>query len=79
VPRDRAGVRRALRRTAVCLRFDGRAEVDRFREALSAGGEAGRCGMLRDPESARADRVMAALMQMGKLDLARLTRAYEES
>jgi predicted 3-demethylubiquinone-9 3-methyltransferase (glyoxalase superfamily) len=73
------------------------AEVDRFWETLSAGGEAGRCGwltdrfgvswqiapsalgrMLRDPDAARADRVMAALLQMGRLDLARLTRAYEE-
>lgn len=33
--------------------------------------------MLRDADPARSQRVMAALMQMGKLDIARLRQAHE--
>ena len=32
--------------------------------------------MLQDPDSAKADRVMRAMMQMDKLDIQRLQQAY---
>jgi len=70
-------------------------EVDRFWEKLSAGGQKGPCGwlkdkyglswqivptvvdkLLRDKDARKAERVMAALLQMGKLDIAALRRAY---
>jgi predicted 3-demethylubiquinone-9 3-methyltransferase (glyoxalase superfamily) len=72
------------------------AEVDRFWEGLSAGGQPGRCGwltdrfglswqivpkslgaMLQDPDPAKAERVMQALMGMTKLDLAALNTASQ--
>lgn len=70
-------------------------EVDWYWRKLSAGGQPGRCGWLkdrfgvswqvvpdkllkflgdRDPE--KSQRVMAALINMTKLDLAKLERAY---
>lgn len=71
-------------------------EVDKFWEALSAGGQKQQCGwlqdkygvswqivptvldkMLRDPDSAKSSRVMKAMMQMHKLDIAGLKQAYE--
>ena len=71
-------------------------EVDELWEKLSAGGEPGRCGwlkdkfglswqiipsilgeMLQDEDDAKSDRVMQAMLQMSKLDIAGLTRAYE--
>jgi predicted 3-demethylubiquinone-9 3-methyltransferase (glyoxalase superfamily) len=71
------------------------AEVDRFWDALSAGGAIEQCGwlrdrygvcwqivptalgeMMKDPDRGRARRVMEALLQMKKLDIARLERAY---
>ena len=73
------------------------AEVDEFWTRLSAGGEAGRCGWLKDkygiswqivpsalgdmmenatPE--QAENVMSALLQMNKLDIARLRQAFEQ-
>jgi len=71
-------------------------EVDRFWEALSAGGQKQPCGwlqdkygvswqivptvldkMLRDPDSTKSSRVMKAMLQMHKLDIAELKRAYE--
>ncbi len=71
-------------------------EVDELWEKLSAGGEPGRCGwlkdkfgvswqiipsilgeMLQDEDDAKSDRVMQAMLQMGKIDIAGLTRAYE--
>jgi predicted 3-demethylubiquinone-9 3-methyltransferase (glyoxalase superfamily) len=70
------------------------AEVDRYWDALSAGGETRQCGWLRDkfgvfwqivptilPEllsgkdSAKAERVMGAILQMTKLDIKRLKEA----
>ena len=73
------------------------AEVDEFWEKLSAGGEKGRCGwlkdkygvswqivpealgqMLQDKSPEKMERVMTALLQMDKLDIATLKRAYEQ-
>jgi predicted 3-demethylubiquinone-9 3-methyltransferase (glyoxalase superfamily) len=70
-------------------------EVDRLWEKLSAGGEKGHCGwlkdkyglswqivptvvekMLQDKDAGKAERVMAALLQMTKLDIAGLKRAH---
>jgi predicted 3-demethylubiquinone-9 3-methyltransferase (glyoxalase superfamily) len=84
---------------AVSFKIDcaDQAEVDRLWDALSAnGGQAGRCGWLKDcygvswqivptvlpellggPDRAGAQRAMAAMMQMVKLDIAGLKRAYE--
>ena len=70
-------------------------EVDEFWEKLSAVGEKGQCGwlkdkygvswqivptvlgeMLRDPDPAKARRVTVAMLQMKKLNIARLQEAY---
>jgi predicted 3-demethylubiquinone-9 3-methyltransferase (glyoxalase superfamily) len=71
-------------------------EVDELWGKLTAGGEPGRCGwlkdkfgvswqiipsilgeMLQDENDAKSDRVMQAMLQMGKIDIAGLTHAYE--
>jgi predicted 3-demethylubiquinone-9 3-methyltransferase (glyoxalase superfamily) len=71
-------------------------EIDDYWEKLSAGGEQGPCGwlkdkyglswqvsptilneMLNDPDQAKADRVMQAMMGMKKIDIAGLQRAYD--
>jgi predicted 3-demethylubiquinone-9 3-methyltransferase (glyoxalase superfamily) len=71
-------------------------EVDELWEQLSAGGQKGQCGwlkdrfglswqivpsalveMLQDEDGERSQRVMQALLQMTKLDIAALRRAYE--
>ncbi len=72
-------------------------EIDYFWSALSAGGEEGPCGWLKDrfglswqivpvrlmkesmadPDVERGQRVMAAVLRMGKLDLAELRRAAD--
>jgi predicted 3-demethylubiquinone-9 3-methyltransferase (glyoxalase superfamily) len=71
------------------------AEVDRYWEALTAGGgEPGPCGWLKDRfgiswqviprrlneltsgTDAAAERAMKAMLQMGKIDIAELERAY---
>ena len=84
---------------AVSFKIDcaDQAEVDRLWDALSAdGGQAERCGWLRDrygvfwqivptalaqylggPDPAGAQRAVAAMLQMVKLDIAGLKRAYE--
>jgi predicted 3-demethylubiquinone-9 3-methyltransferase (glyoxalase superfamily) len=70
-------------------------EVDELWEKLSAGGEKGRCGwlkdkygvswqivpsalgeMLNDPDPAKSQRVMQAMLQMDKIDVAGLKQAY---
>ena len=74
------------------------AEVDEFWEKLSAGGEQGPCGwlkdkyglssqinpsilgeMLHDPDPQKAKRVMQAMLQMKKIDIQALRRAYEQA
>ncbi len=73
------------------------AEVDDLWERLSAGGEKGPCGwlkdkygvswqivpavlgeMLSDSNPERSQRVMKAMLQMRKLDINALVRAYEQ-
>ncbi len=73
------------------------AEVDDLWERLSAGGEKGPCGwlkdkygvswqivptvlaeMLSDPDPGRSQRVMRAMLQMKKIDINALKRAYEQ-
>jgi len=70
-------------------------EVDEFWEKLSAGGEEGPCGwlkdkyglswqinptilgeMLSDPDPQKSGRVMEAMLQMKKIDIEKLKRAY---
>ena len=70
-------------------------EVDLLWEKLSAGGEPGRCGWLKDkyglswqlvptvlpvllgdPDAAKAQRTMQAMLKMDKLDIAALERAH---
>jgi predicted 3-demethylubiquinone-9 3-methyltransferase (glyoxalase superfamily) len=70
------------------------AEVDRYWEKFSEGGEEGPCGWLKDrfglswqivprrltelltdPDGAKAQRVMACMMQMGKIEIAELEAA----
>jgi predicted 3-demethylubiquinone-9 3-methyltransferase (glyoxalase superfamily) len=70
------------------------AEVDRYWETLSEGGEQGPCGwvkdrfglswqivptrlyeLLRDPDAERAQRVMTAMLGMGKIEIAGLEAA----
>jgi predicted 3-demethylubiquinone-9 3-methyltransferase (glyoxalase superfamily) len=71
-------------------------EVDELWEKLSAGGQPGQCGwlkdrfglswqivpsalveMLQDKNAEKSNRVMQAMMQMRKIDIARLRQAYE--
>lgn len=78
------------------VKCETQAEIDYFWEKLSAGGEPGQCGwlkdqfgvswqivppvlgqMLSDKDPAKAQRVGAALMQMTKLDIAKLQQAYD--
>jgi predicted 3-demethylubiquinone-9 3-methyltransferase (glyoxalase superfamily) len=73
---------------------DTQDEVDYYWDKLSAGGEPGPCGWLKDkfglswqivptivpklvsgPDRAKANRVMQAIMQMKKLDIAKLKEA----
>ena len=75
---------------------DSQDEIDEYWEKLSAGGEPGQCGWLKDrfglswqivptilPElmqtgdAEKNGRVMAALMQMTKLEIDGLQRAYD--
>ncbi|KNC17818.1 3-demethylubiquinone-9 3-methyltransferase [Arthrobacter sp. RIT-PI-e] len=73
----------------------GQEEVDRHWDALTDGGEAGRCGWLKDrfgvswqivpsalpsliggPDAKGAQRAVAAMLTMQKLDIAALEAAY---
>jgi predicted 3-demethylubiquinone-9 3-methyltransferase (glyoxalase superfamily) len=70
-------------------------EVDEFWDKLSAGGEKGPCGwlkdkfglswqivptvldeMLQDEDADKANRVMKAMLQMTKIDISELEKAY---
>jgi predicted 3-demethylubiquinone-9 3-methyltransferase (glyoxalase superfamily) len=80
-----------------CVSCDDQAEVDRYWNGLLEGGEAERCGWLRDrygvcwqivprqlgalmkdPDRARAGRVMQAMLKMVKLDIAALEAAARD-
>ena len=75
---------------------DDQAEVDRYWDTLSDGGEPGPCGWLKDrfgvswqivpkrltelladDDREKAQRVMGAMLRMGKIDVAELERAAE--
>lgn len=81
---------------SLMVRCESQEEVDRYWDALSAGGDpkAQQCGwlkdkfglswqvvpsvlvdLLHDPDPARSSRVMTALLQMKKLDIAKLKQA----
>ncbi len=74
------------------------AEVDELWEKLSAGGEKGQCGWLKDKfgvswqniptalgrlmgdkDPRKAQSVMQAMLQMTKIDIAALQRAYDQA
>jgi predicted 3-demethylubiquinone-9 3-methyltransferase (glyoxalase superfamily) len=74
------------------------AEVDELWQKLTAGGEAGPCGWLKDkyglswqiiptaltellsdPDPEKAGRVMQAMLQMSKIEIDGLRKAYEQS
>ena len=80
------------------VKCETQAEVDRYWEALSAGGEVQQCGWLKDrfgvswqivptqlgillgdPDPAKANRVMQAMLKMVKLDIQALQAAYDGS
>jgi predicted 3-demethylubiquinone-9 3-methyltransferase (glyoxalase superfamily) len=71
------------------------ADVDRLWDKLSAGGEPGQCGWLKDKygvswqivptilvkllndrDPSKANRMMQAMLQMKKIDIAQLKQAY---
>jgi predicted 3-demethylubiquinone-9 3-methyltransferase (glyoxalase superfamily) len=83
---------------AISFKIDcaDQAEVDRYWDALSAGGSVEQCGWLKDrygvswqivptalvqylggPDAAGSQRAMQAMMQMVKLDIAGLKKAYQ--
>jgi len=74
---------------------DSQQEIDELWSKLTAGGEEGQCGwlkdrfglswqivpsalphLLQDRDAAKAGRVMQAMLQMKKMDIARLERAH---
>jgi predicted 3-demethylubiquinone-9 3-methyltransferase (glyoxalase superfamily) len=83
---------------SLTVNCDTQAEVDRYWDELSEGGETQECGwlkdkyglswqvvptaleaMISDPDPAKSESVMKALMQMQKLDLGVLQQAYEQA
>jgi predicted 3-demethylubiquinone-9 3-methyltransferase (glyoxalase superfamily) len=79
------------------VKCDSQGEVDELWTKLSAGGEEGDCGwlkdkfglswqivptalteMLNDPDTAKAERVMKAMLTMKKIDIAGLKAAYDQ-
>jgi predicted 3-demethylubiquinone-9 3-methyltransferase (glyoxalase superfamily) len=77
---------------------ESQAEVDELWERLSAGGEQGPCGWLKDrygvswqivptalgellsdPDPAKSQSVMQAMLQMKKIDIKALEEAYEQA
>jgi predicted 3-demethylubiquinone-9 3-methyltransferase (glyoxalase superfamily) len=82
---------------SLVVNCESQAEVDELWERLSAGGEQGRCGWLKDrfglswqivptalgrlmqaQDPARSQRVMQAMLQMNKLDIAVLQQAHDQ-
>lgn len=76
---------------------ENQAEVDHFWAKLSAGGEPGQCGWLKDrygvswqiipdalgqlmggPDPVKSQRVMQAMLQMTKIDIAGLQQAHAQ-
>ena len=81
---------------SLIVNSETQAELDRYWEKLSAGGQEVQCGWLKDKfglswqivptalwelvqdkDPVKSQRVMAALMQMTKLDIAKLKQAYD--
>ena len=82
---------------SLLVNCETQAEVDELWERLSAGGEPGQCGWLKDKfglswqiipttlgqllgdkDPKKAQNVMQAMLQMTKIDIAALRRAYEQ-
>lgn len=80
---------------SLVVNCDTQKEVDELWSQLTAGGEEGPCGwlkdkfglswqivpsiltkMVQDPDPEKSKRVMEAMFQMKKIDIARLERAY---
>jgi predicted 3-demethylubiquinone-9 3-methyltransferase (glyoxalase superfamily) len=72
------------------VRCDSQAEVDNYRERLSAGGSEGQCGWIKDrfglswqivparlPDLIKKPNAMQAMLKMKKLDIAELEHAAE--
>jgi predicted 3-demethylubiquinone-9 3-methyltransferase (glyoxalase superfamily) len=82
---------------SLMVKCETQKEIDDMWEKLSAGGEEGPCGwlkdkyglswqivtpgideMLNDKDANKSERVMEAVLTMGKIDVARLKQAYEQ-
>jgi predicted 3-demethylubiquinone-9 3-methyltransferase (glyoxalase superfamily) len=82
---------------SLLVNCESQEEVDELWDKLSAGGEKGPCGwlkdkfgvswqiiptvlpeMLQDEDSDRANRVMKAMLQMSKIDIGALEKAYAQ-
>ncbi|MGH2559355.1 MAG: VOC family protein [Thermomicrobiales bacterium] len=80
------------------IECENQEEVDYYWDKLSAGGEPGPCGwlkdqfglswqvipttlfeLLQDDDPAKANRVMQAMLQITKIDVAKLKEAYEQA
>ena len=80
------------------VKCDTQEEIDDFWIKLTAGGEPGQCGwlkdkfglswqigptvlveMLQDPDAQKSQRVMAAMLQMSKMDIKLLKKASEQA
>ena len=80
---------------SLAVNCDTQEEVDELWAKLSAGGQEGQCGWLKDkfglswqivpsvvpklmtdPDPEKSKRVMEAIFQMKKIDIARLKQAY---
>ena len=78
------------------VQCESQEEVDYFWEKLTAGGEPGRCGWLKDkyglswqiipktfmklvsdPDPAKTQKVIQAMMKMQKMDVKKLQEAYD--